>query len=91
MEEKPRGFRRDAWRLAAASLGTIVISMHQRCTSGALWDDARPCVSTYTSHLRCVGVAAGMCAYVAWLRTQTKAKFSHSVTSFRSKLLHTSQ
>lgn len=57
--EKPRGSGLGRWRLAAASLGTIVISMHQRCTSGALWDDARPCVGTYTSHLCRVGVCRG--------------------------------
>lgn len=34
---------------------------------------------------------AYVCVHVTDSRTRTKSKFSHSVTSFRSKLLHTSQ
>lgn len=34
---------------------------------------------------------AHVCVHVTDSRTRAKSKFSHSVTSFRSKLLHTSQ
>jgi len=38
-----------------------------------------------------LNVLAYVCVHVTDSRTRTKSKFSHSVTSFRSKLLHTSQ
>lgn len=38
-----------------------------------------------------LNVPACVCVHVTDSRTRAKSKFSHSVTSFRSKLLHTSQ
>ena len=38
-----------------------------------------------------LNVPAYVCVHVTDSRTRTKSKFSHSVTSFQSKLLHTSQ
>lgn len=38
-----------------------------------------------------LNVSAYVCVHVTDSRTRAKSKFSHSVTSFRSKLLHTSQ
>lgn len=63
-------------------------TVHKRCSLG--WCPA-VCGYLHVPSLLVLVCAADMCAYVVWLRTQTKPKFSHSVTSFRSKLLHTSQ
>lgn len=84
-----RAITRDTWRL-----GWFVDQLYR-------FSDAPVCTGVHTTSVRqlvcsvlwwyLLNVPEHVCVHVTDSRTRAKSKFSHSVTSFRSKLLHTSQ